>query len=173
MKIIIPELSLVTLIGASGSGKSTFARQHFLPTEIISSDTCRGLVSDDETNQDATQDAFDILNYIAGKRLNRGHLTVIDATNTQAADRQHLLKIAKEHHCLPVAIVLNVPEEICRDRNLTRSDRQFGQHVIKRHVQNIRRSLKGLHREGFRQVYILNSLEQIATVEITREPPLE
>ena len=70
---------------------------------------------------------------------------------------------------LPVAIVLNLPEEICRDRNLTRSDRQFGQHVIKRHVQNIRRSLKGLHREGFRQVYILNSLEQIAAVEITRE----
>ena len=170
MKIIIPELSLVTLIGASGSGKSNFARQHFLPTEIISSDTCRGLVSDDETNQDATQDAFDVLNYIAGKRLNRGQLTVIDATNTQSVDRQHLLKIAKEHHCLPVAIVLNVPEEICRDRNLTRSDRQFGQHVIKRHVQNIRRSLKGLHREGFRQVYILNSLEQIAAVEITREP---
>ncbi len=110
MKITIPELSLVTLIGASGSGKSTFARQHFLPTEIISSDICRGLVSDDETNQDATQDAFDVLHYIAGKRLTRGQITVIDATNTQPADRQHLLKLAKEHHCLPVAIVLNLPE---------------------------------------------------------------
>jgi protein phosphatase len=170
MKIIIPELSLVTLIGASGSGKSTFARQHFLPTEVISSDACRGIVSDDETNQAATQDAFDVLHYIAGKRLNRGQLTVIDATNTQPADRQHLLRLAKEHHCLPVAIVLNLPEEICRDRNLNRSDRQFGQHVIKRHVQNIRRSLKGLQREGFRQVYILNSLEQITAVEISREP---
>jgi protein phosphatase len=170
MKISIPELSLVTLIGASGSGKSTFARQHFLPTEIISSDICRGLVSDDETNQDATQDAFDVLHYIAGKRLNRGQLTVIDATNTQPFDRQHLLRLAKEHHCLPVAIVLNLPEEICHDRNKSRLDRQFGQHVVKRHVQNIRRSLKGLEREGFRQVYILNSLEQIAAVEITREP---
>ena len=109
MKIIIPELSLVTLIGASGSGKSTFARQHFLPTEIISSDTCRGLVSDDETNQEATQDAFDVLNYIAGKRLHRGHLTVIDATNTQSVDRQHLLKIAKEHHCLPAEGVTSTP----------------------------------------------------------------
>jgi protein phosphatase len=170
MKISIPELSLVTLIGASGSGKSTFARQHFLPTEIISSDTCRGLVSDDETNQDATQDAFEVLHYIAGKRLTRGQLTVIDATNTQPFDRQHLLRIAKEHHCLPVAIVLNLPEEICHDRNKNRSDRQFGQHVVKRHVQNIRRSLKGLEREGFREVYILNSLDQIAAVEITREP---
>jgi protein phosphatase len=170
MKMIVPELSLVTLIGASGSGKSTFARTHFLPTEIISSDVCRGLVSDDETNQAATQDAFDVLHYIGGKRLNRGQLTVIDATNTQPADRKHLIQLAREHHCLPVAIVLNLPEEICRDRNRARADRQFGEHVIKRHVQNIRRSLKGLQKEGFRQVYILNSLEQIAAVEIERQP---
>jgi protein phosphatase len=111
MKMIVPELSLVALIGASGSGKSTFARTHFLPTEIISSDVCRGLVSDDETNQAATQDAFDLLHYIGGKRLNRGQLTVIDATNTQPADRKHLIQLAREHHCLPIAIVLNLPEE--------------------------------------------------------------
>jgi protein phosphatase len=170
MKMIIPELSLVTLIGASGSGKSTFARTHFLPTEIISSDVCRGLVSDDETNQAATQDAFDVLHYIGGKRLNRGQLTVIDATNTQPADRKHLIQLAREPHCLPIAIVLNLPEDVCLDRNRARADRQFGEHVVKRHVQNIRRSLKGLQKEGFRQVYILNSLEQIAAVEIERQP---
>jgi protein phosphatase len=170
MKMIIPELSLVTLIGASGSGKSTFARTHFLPTEIISSDVCRGLVSDDETNQAATQDAFDVLHYIGGKRLNRGQLTVIDATNTQPADRKHLIQLAREHHCLPIAIVLNLPEDVCLERNRARADRQFGEHVVKRHVQNIRRSLKGLQKEGFRQVYILNSLEQIAAVEIERQP---
>ncbi|MGG6270384.1 polynucleotide kinase-phosphatase [Leptolyngbya sp. AN03gr2] len=170
MKITIPELSLVTLIGASGSGKSTFAHKHFLPTEIISSDICRGLVSDDETNQAATQDAFDVLYYIAAKRLNRGNLTVIDATNTQAADRKHLIRLAREYHCLPVAIVLNLPEQICRDRNRQRSDRQFGDHVIRRHVQNIRQSLRTLQKEGFRQVYVLNSLEQIESVEIERQP---
>ena len=43
MKLKIPELSLVVLIGASGSGKSTFARTHFRSTEILSSDYCRGL----------------------------------------------------------------------------------------------------------------------------------
>ncbi|MCY7276162.1 MAG: polynucleotide kinase-phosphatase, partial [Phormidesmis sp. CAN_BIN44] len=170
MNITIPELSLVTLIGASGSGKSTFAHRHFLPTEIISSDVCRGLVSDDPLDQAATQDAFDVLHYIAAKRLNRGRLTIIDATNTQAADRKHLIQLAREYHCLPVAIVLNVPEQICRDRNHLRPDRQFGDHVVRRHVQNIHKSLKGLQREGFRQVYVLSSIEQIESVEITRQP---
>ncbi|MGV0025304.1 polynucleotide kinase-phosphatase [Phormidesmis priestleyi] len=170
MKITIPELSLVTLIGASGSGKSTFAQQHFLPTEVISSDVCRGLVSDDRLDQSATQDAFDLLHYIAAKRLDRGRLTVIDATNTQAADRKHLIQLAQEYHCLPIAIVLNLPEQVCRDRNRLRPDRQFGDHVIRRHVQNIHKSLKGLQREGFRQVYILSSIEQIESVAITRQP---
>jgi protein phosphatase len=170
MKITIPELALVTLIGASGSGKSTFARQHFWPTEIISSDRCRGLVADDETDQSASQDAFDVVHYIAAKRLARGRLTVIDATNTQANDRQHLLRLAREYHCMPVAIVLNLPASICHARNRQRPDRQFGEHVVQRHVQNIQRSLKGLQREGFRQVYSLNSLEQIEAVELTRQP---
>ncbi len=170
MNITIPELSLVTLIGASGSGKSTFAHKHFLPTEIISSDVCRGLVSDDPLDQSATQDAFDLLHYTAAKRLDRGRLTVIDATNTQAADRKHLIRIAQEYHCLPVAIVLNLPEQVCRDRNHRRLDRQFGNHVVRRHVQNIHKSLKGIQREGFRQVYVLSSLEQIESVEITRQP---
>ena len=79
----VPELALVVLVGASGSGKSTFARKHFKPTEILSSDACRGLVSDDENNQAATGDAFDLLHFIARKRLARGLLTVVDATNVQ------------------------------------------------------------------------------------------
>lgn len=80
MRINLPELCVVALIGVSGSGKSTFARKHFKPTEVISSDFCRALVSDDENDQSATNDAFDVLYYIAGKRLEAGRLTVIDAT---------------------------------------------------------------------------------------------
>ena len=170
MKLTVPELSLVVLIGASGSGKSTFARHHFLPTEIISSDTCRGLVSDDETNQDATRDAFDVLHYIAAKRLAAGNLTVIDATNTQADDRKTLIKLAREYHCIPVAIVLNLSEKLCHDRNQQRPDRAFGAHVVRRHVQNIQRSLKGLQREGFRHVHTLSTLEDIQSVTIERQP---
>jgi len=114
VKITLPELSLVALIGPSGCGKSSFARKHFKPTEILSSDFCRGLISDDENNQAATNDAFETLHFIARKRLARGLLTVIDATNVQPESRKPLVEIAREYHVLPVAIVLNLPEKISR-----------------------------------------------------------
>ncbi|MBW4600758.1 MAG: polynucleotide kinase-phosphatase [Calothrix sp. FI2-JRJ7] len=170
MKITIPELSLVILIGASGSGKSTFARKHFQQYEILSSDFCRGLVSDNENDQKASHDAFDVLHYIANKRLAAGKLTVIDATNVQPEDRKEYIKMAREYHVLPVAIVLNLPEQLCHERNQQRPDRQFGAHVVKRHTQALRRSLRGLEKEGFRYVHILNSLEDINNLEIERQP---
>ncbi|MEO1124043.1 MAG: polynucleotide kinase-phosphatase [Cyanobacteria bacterium J06639_16] len=170
MKLTFPELSLVVLIGASGSGKSTFARTHFKPTEILSSDYCRGLVSDDENSQAATGDAFDVLHYIAAKRLAAGRLTVVDATNIRPEDRKPLLNLARQYHCFAVAIALDLPEAICHDRNQQRPDRQFGPHVVRRHVRNLKRSLRGLKREGFRFIYTLSSLEEIAAVEIERQP---
>src|ERR1700726_5039043 len=102
MEIKIPELALVVLVGAAGSGKSTFARTHFKSTEILSSDFCRGLVSDDENDQAATNDAFEVLHFIARKRLRSGKLTVIDATNVQPEARKPLIGLAREFHCLPV-----------------------------------------------------------------------
>ncbi|HUJ14370.1 MAG TPA: polynucleotide kinase-phosphatase [Thermoanaerobaculia bacterium] len=170
MKIKLPELSLVVLIGASGSGKSSFARRLFKSTEILSSDFCRGLVSDNENDQTASNDAFDLLHYIARKRLERGQLTVIDATNVEAISRKHLVEIAREFHALPVAIVLNVPEKVCHDRNTSRPDRQFGPHVVRRQVGSLRRSLRGLSREGFRYVYELRDVNDIDQSEIVREP---
>jgi protein phosphatase len=170
MNITIPELSLVVLIGASGSGKSTFARKYFKPTEIISSDFCRGLVSDDENSQEATVDAFDVLHYIAAKRLAAAKLTVIDATNVQAEGRKPLIELARKYHLLPVAIVLNLPEHICVERNSTRPDRNFGGHVIPRQRNDLRRSLRGLEREGFRHVYVFNTPEAIEEITISREP---
>ena len=98
MKIALPELSLVLLVGPSGSGKSSFGRKHFLPTEVISSDFCRGLVSDNENDQSATGDAFDLLGAIVRKRLARGKLTVIDATNVQPEARKTLIALAREYH---------------------------------------------------------------------------
>jgi protein phosphatase len=170
MNISIPEFSLVVLIGASGSGKSTFARTHFLPTEVISSDFCRGLVSDDENSQDATNDAFDVLHFIAAKRLDRMRLTVIDATNVQPEARKPLVQLARQYHALLTAIVLDVPERVCYERNKQRPDRSFGPHVIARQRNELRRSLRGLEKEGFRNVFILRSEEDVAAVNITRTP---
>jgi predicted kinase len=108
----VPELSLVLLVGASGSGKSTFARTHFLPTEVLSSDFCRGLVADDENDQAATGPAFEVLHFIASKRMEAGRLTVVDATNVKREDRAQLVALARKYHFLPVAIVFNLPEHV-------------------------------------------------------------
>lgn len=170
MKITIPELSLVVLVGVSGSGKSTFGRKHFKPTEILSSDFCRGLVSDDENNQAATKDAFEILNFIARKRLTAGKLTVVDATNVQPEARRPLVQLARDFHCLPVAIVLNVPERTAHDRNASRPDRNFGPHVVRQQMQQLHRSLRNLEREGFRHVFVLRTPEEIEAVTIERQP---
>lgn len=169
-KFSFPDLSLIVLIGASGSGKSTFARKHFLPTEVISSDYCRALVSDDENNLAATNDAFELLHYIAAKRLATGRLTVADATNVKPEDRKPLIELARQYHCLPVAIVLNMPERICQDRNHVRTDRRLGNHVAHNQLQNLRRSLRGLEREGFRHVLILSSPEEAESVVLERVP---
>ena len=161
MHVSIPNLSLVVLIGPSGSGKSTFARKHFLPTEVLSSDYCRGLVSDDENSQAATKDAFEVLHFIASKRLAAGRLTVVDATNVQQEARQPLVALAREYHTLPVAIVFNLPEEVCQDRNRERADRNFGPHVIRQQRSQLRRSLKALKRTGFRHIFVFETPEEV------------
>jgi polynucleotide kinase-phosphatase len=167
--VSVPELSLVVLIGVSGSGKSTFAADHFGRFEVLSSDYCRGLVADDENDQAASADAFDVLGYIAGKRLAAGRLTVVDATNTQPMARRTLVELARAHDVLPVAIVLDVPESVAVSRNSSRADRTFGAHVIRRQHDQLRRSLRGLNKEGFRKVHVLRGEEQISAATIVRE----
>src|SRR5437899_3411218 len=144
MKISLPNLSLVVLVGPSGAGKSTFARKHFLPTEILSSDACRALVSDDENDQSVTKEAFSVLHFIAARRLALGRLTVIDATNVQPEARKPLVELARQYHCLPVAIVLDLPEQVCQERNRGRAERTFGLHVVRNQQAQLRRSLRGL-----------------------------
>src|SRR5437773_7484245 len=165
----MPELSLVVLVGASGCGKSTFARKHFKSTEVLSSDYCRGLVSDDENDQSATNDAFAALHFAAARRLARAKLTVVDATNVQPEARKPLVALAREYHVLPVAIVLDLPERICHDRNRTRPDRDFGPHVIRNQKSQLHRSLRGLGREGFRHVHVLKSQEEVDAAVLERQ----
>ena len=170
MKIAIPELCLVVLIGPTGSGKSTFANHHFKPTEVVSSDTCRAMVADDATDQSATPDAFALLNFIAATRLRAGRLTVIDATSVQPQARKPLVQLAREHDCLSVAIVLNVPEALCLARNKERPERSFGPHVVRNQAAQLKRSLRRLKREGFRYVFVLNSPEEVEEAFVERMP---
>ena len=170
MTFTIPELSLVVLIGPSGCGKSTFARKHFKPTEVMSSDAFRALVSDDENDQSSTNDAFAALHFVAARRLARAKLTVVDATNVQPEARKPLVALAREYHVLPVAIVLDLPERVCHDRNRSRPDRDFGPHVIRNQKSQLHRSLRGLGREGFRHVHVLKSQEEVDAAVIERQP---
>lgn len=165
----VPGLALVALIGVSGSGKSTFAARAFAPYEVLSSDYCRALVSGDENNQAATNDAFEVLYYIAGKRLDRGLLTVVDATNTSKEARAGLVKLARDHDVLPVAIVLDVPTEVAIERNRSRADRAFGDGPIRRQASQLRTSLRGLGREGFRTIHVLSSPTEVDEASIVRD----
>lgn len=168
----IPAMSLVVLVGVSGSGKSTFAAAKFGPHETLSSDAFRALVSNDQNDQSATEAAFDALRYVAAKRLEAGLLTVIDATNVQPAARKSFVDLAKAHDVLPVAIVLDVPAAVAVGRNAERPDRDFGSHVVRRQHDQLRRSLRFLGKEGFRRIHVLDSVDAIADAEIVREPLL-
>ena len=169
MKISIPEHSLVVLMGPFGSGKSTFAEKHFEPTEILSTNFCRGLVADDKENQDVTKDAYELLRFITAKRLKNGRVTVIDATNIQAEARRALIGLTRKFHCIPLAIVFDIDEETCQKRNENRTDRKVEPYVVRRQLQQLRHSVRNLRREGFRNVHFLRSQEEVEEVETQRE----
>ncbi len=137
---------------------------------MLSSDACRALVADSHTDQSATPEAFDVLHFIAAKRLAAGRLTVIDATNVQPEARRPLQALAREYHCLAVAIVFDLPADICQAHNRQRADRNFGVSVIERQIQQLKRSLRSLKREGFRYIYTLSPCEDVATATIERQP---
>ena len=167
--IKIPELSLVVLVGITGSGKSTFAARHFRPTEVLSSDVFRGLVGDDENDQSVTAEAFAALHAVAAQRLKLGRLTVIDATNVLPDARRPLVELAREYHVLPVAIVLDVPEPLCAERNTGRPGRDFGRRVVARQHAMLTRSVGRLEREGFRRVFVLRGVAGVDGAQIVRE----
>ncbi len=158
MELKIPELSLIVLMGASSSGKSSFAKKHFKATQVISSDTCRGLVSDDESSQEASGDAFELLHFMVEKRLKRGLLTVVDATNLQAESRRRLIGISKKYHFASVVVAFDMAEKILLERHRNRTDRDFSDRVIQNHHRDFRTSLRGLDRE-FKYAFVLRERE--------------
>src|SRR6185295_15806488 len=107
--LIVPDPSLVVLMGAAGAGKSTFAARHFAPDEVLSSDRFRRLVSGDEANQAATKAAFVALHAALERRLANGRTAVIDATSVEPSSRRALLARAAAAGIPASAIVLDLP----------------------------------------------------------------
>ena len=168
MVLNIPARALVLLVGASGCGKTTFARKHFKSTEIVSSDALRAAVSDDEADQSASGDAFEVLRLITGKRLRRGCLTVIDATNVQRDSRRSLLAIAARYGRPSIAIVLHLPLKECLERLQSRADRAVAAEVVKKQTADLDASLPGLTNEGFKQVYLMENAGDIDSAQVFR-----
>ncbi len=164
MRLSIPRDALVLLVGPSGSGKSTFARRHFRPTQILSSDTCRAWICDDEADQAATKDAFELLSVMLTMRLRRGRLTVVDATSVQAWARASLLAIAKETQRPVVAIVFDLPREVVAAQNQSRQ-RTVDAAVIEQQFTDLRATLAQLAGEGLQATYILRSQADVNAVE--------
>jgi protein phosphatase len=169
-ELSIPTPSLVVLVGISGSGKSTFAARHFAPTEVLSSDFFRGVVADDENDQTASGDAFEILYHAAAKRLAAGRLTVLDATNVHPDARAEAVELAREHDLPAVAIIFDLPPRLCRERNLQRPGRTVDARVLRAQRETLRRGLRGLPNEGFHVVHTIASAEEQDLLGVTRTP---
>lgn len=169
--LLIPEWCVVLLVGPSGAGKSTFAKQHFKSTEVLSSDYFRSVVADDENEQSATQDAFDLLYFVAQKRLLRKKLCLIDATNLRPEDRRGFVDLARESGCTCAAIVLNLPLEAHLERTGLRTDRRIPEAVVRTQFSEFHDNLNTLHAEGIQPIYVLESPEEIANAKIVRTVP--
>jgi predicted kinase len=162
--------ALVLLVGASGSGKTTFAHRWFEAGEILSSDAFRLLVSGDENDQSATSDAFRLLHLAAHARLRRGRLTVVDATNVLYASRHRLVQAAGRHGRPVTAIVFALPLEICLDWNRRRPGRSIGPQVVRRQHLLMQRSLAHMPEEGFSAIALLRTPVEIDDADVVRSP---
>lgn len=157
-----PPDALVVFIGASGSGKSTFARAHFRPTQVVSSDACRAMVADNEADQAATPAAFAVLQCVVEQRLRAGRLTVVDATNVQQRARRPLLALAARYHRPAIAILFQTPAAICKERNRQRADRTVHEFVVDRQQAQAPAGPDLLRQEGFQDVIVVGAVEKTA-----------
>ena len=170
MNIATPEFSLVVLVGPTSAGKTTLARAIFGQHEVISSDVCRAMVSDDPTSQRVTSDAFEVLHAIVNKRLKNRRLTVVDATSLQQNAREPLMQLARDHDCPITAIVFDLPQDVLYERNRARPDRNIPDHVVRNHIQALRQTKRQLRKEGFRRTPYIKSVEEAENAVLVRIP---
>ncbi|MDP9271603.1 MAG: AAA family ATPase [Chloroflexota bacterium] len=170
MIVPLPAGAMVVLVGVAGSGKSTLAARLFTPTEVLSSDAFRAIVAGDEADQSATEDAFALLHAALAARLKRGRLTVVDATNVEEWGRRRLLDVAARWRRPAVAIVLDLPLEVCLARNLARPARRVPAPAVRRQLRELHRSLPTLAEEGFSAVHGLSTADEVDRLRVEREP---
>lgn len=164
--IALPDPSLVLVLGARGSGKTTFVRRFFDPSEIVSLDECRRRVGD--TGEGPSNDALELFQTIVQNRLHSGKMVVIDGDHGNADLRRSLTTLAKRHHLFPIAIALKLDERICVERNASRSDGAVSPYDVKRGAEAVRKFVESSVREGVREVHVLDSPEAVDKAVITR-----
>ncbi|GCE26009.1 hypothetical protein KDA_14930 [Dictyobacter alpinus] len=175
-RIPLPERTLVVLCGPAGAGKSTFARtfierhkqQGYRATAIVSSDYCRAIICDDETNQQVNKDTFDLFHYIIHKRLFHGRLTIADSTALQADARQRLLDLATRHNYFTCLFMFNISLETCLqyDQHQARG-RVVGEQVIKYHLNLMQQAMQDVQQEGWNMIHVLDEQHLFPEIEIT------
>jgi predicted kinase len=166
--IDLPPDALVVLVGVAASGKSTFAARHFSPTEVLSSDAMRALITDSPSAQGATDEAFELLHRLLELRLRRGRLTVVDATNVEDWARAELVAAARRHRRPAVAIVLDIPLDVALRRNLERAGRRPPPSALRRQHGWLHATLHALEAEGFGAVHRLASVDMIDRIRLRR-----
>ena len=167
IRIELPASALVALIGPAGAGKTTFAATHFRPSQVLSSDHCRLLVADDESDQSASPAAFAVLYFIAARRARRGRMTVIDATNVRPADRRRTLWLADRHQRPAIAILFALPLDLCLARHQARIGRTVAPSVVREQWDRMPTSSESLREEGFSAAYSFLDASDVAAAIVS------
>lgn len=165
----IPDRALVALVGVAGSGKSRFAARHFRPTEVLSSDRFRAMISDDEADQSVSRQAFEVLHLVARRRLEAGRITVVDATNVTSEARAQLLDLGRSCGAPTVAVMLDVPADVCERNDASRPERRVGRDVIAAQAAALAHSRATISSEGWDRVYVLGA-DAIDRASVVRSP---
>lgn len=167
-KIVVPDPALVLLIGPSGAGKSTFAATHFRPREIVSSDAIRGMLTDDESDQRSSSDAFALVGLIVNGRLKRRRMTVVDATNLYAPGRKGYRRTASRYGIPTIAVCFDLPLAAYHEWNSARAERIVNRLVVEDQAARMEAEMARVRAEGYAAVYVLNDQDLKSGVAVER-----
>lgn len=156
--LILPRRTLLVLCGPAGCGKSTFAAQRFPETMIVSSDRCRGMICDDENNQNVNRDTFDLFHYILRKRMSLGYFSVADSAALMPFARQRLRELSRQFGYFGCLLIFDTPLEVCIQRDSQRA-RQVGKKVITYHIGQLLKTEQESLDEGWDLIKILSPTE--------------